>query len=119
MALKFKQFRYFGKDNAKNQNITFESNTLSLTGFDQLTSIKHLGIQTMPGVEFTINGGPNDVPNIIIGPSGVYEIDVEETGSTIGSLDIVESTLMHYFGSNGNSTAYLIVDVVYEDGGNS
>lgn len=119
MALKFKQFRYFGIDNAKNANTTFESNTLTLVGFDQLTSIKHLGIQTMPGVEFNINGGTNDTPNIIIGPSGIYEINVEETGSTIGSLDIVESTFMHYFNSNGNNTAYLIVDVVYEDGGNS
>lgn len=119
MALKFKQFRYFGKNSTKNQNVTFENNTLTLTGFDQLTSIKHLGIQTMPGVEFTINGGTNDVPNIIIGPSGIYEINVEDTGSTIGNLDIIESTLMHYFSDDGNNTAYLIVDVVYEDGGNS
>lgn len=118
MALKFKQYRFFGENSNKNtDDVTYTNNTLNFNKWP--TSIKRLGIQTMPGVEFNINGGGNDVPNIIIGPSGIYEIDVEETGSTIGSLDIVESTLMHYFNDQGNNTAYLMIDVVYDDGGNN
>lgn len=117
MALKFKQYRFFGDGNNKNADVSYSNNTLTFTNWP--TSIKRLGIQTMPGVEFNINGSGNSEPNIIVGPSGIYEIDVEETGSTIGSLDIIESTLMHYFDSDGNNTAYLMIDVIYDDGGNS
>lgn len=117
MALKFKQYRFFGEGSNKNADVSYSNNTLTFTNWP--TSIKRMGIQTMPGVEFNINGSGNSEPNIIVGPSGIYEVDVEETGSTIGSLDIIESTLMHYFDSDGNNTAYLMIDVIYDDGGNS
>ena len=101
MALKFKQYRYFGSDNINNSDVLLA---------------KRIGIQTMPGVEFNINDNSANAPNIIIGPSGTYELDVEATGATLGKLDIIENTLLPYFDSNMPSTGYLIIDVIYEGG---
>lgn len=111
MALKFKQYRYFGVDNAKNKDITLTDGQMNF--IDWPSNIKRIGIQTLPGVEFNINDNVIN-PNIIIGPHGTYELDVEATGATLGRLDIIENTLLPYF-ELSNSTCYLIVDVIYEE----
>ena len=105
-------------DGTRNSNIdfTWENGDIKSIDFrDMPTSgIKRIGIQTIPGVEFSINDSPSS--NIVIGPSGIFELDVEASGSIVGKIDLIENTLLRYF-EGDSSTAYLIMDVIYETGG--
>lgn len=107
-------------DTQRNSNIIFEwenGNIKSIKFKDMPTSgIKRIGIQTIPGVEFSINDSA--LSNIVIGPSGIFELDVEASGSIVGKIDLIENTLLRYFEGN-SSTAYLIMDVIYETGGST
>lgn len=53
MALKFKQYRYFGADNINNSGVSLVNNQITFMNWPSGT-IKRIGIQTMPGVEFNI-----------------------------------------------------------------
>lgn len=105
-----------GTRNSDNISFVQENGAIKSINFlDMPTSgIKRIGIQTIPGVEFSINDSP--LSNIIIGPSGIFELDVEASGSIVGKIDLIENTLLRYF-EGDSSTAYLIIDVIYETGG--
>lgn len=110
-----------GTSSTSNSNIDFtweEDGTIKSIDFRDMPSsgIKRIGIQTIPGVEFSINDSP--LSNIVIGPSGIFELDVEASNSIIGKIDLIENTLLRYFEGN-SSTAYLIMDVIYETGGST
>ena len=107
-----------GTRNSDNISFHWENGTIKSINFlDMPTSgIKRIGIQTIPGVEFSINDSP--LSNIVIGPSGIFELDVEASGSIVGKIDLIENTLLRYFEGN-SSTAYLIMDVIYETGGST
>lgn len=102
--------------NSDNISFVWENGVIKSINFlDMPTSgIKRIGIQTIPGVEFSINDSP--LSNIVIGPSGIFELDVEASGSIVGKIDLIENTLLRYF-EGDSSTAYLIMDVIYETGG--
>lgn len=132
MSLAVKQYRLMqipssdtaavtGTNGTRNSdNIKFEwenGDIKSINFLDMPTSgIKRIGIQTIPGVEFSINDSPSS--NIVIGPSGIFELDVEASGSIVGKIDLIENTLLRYF-EGDSSTAYLIMDVIYETGGST
>lgn len=132
MSLAVKQYRLMqipssdtaivtGTNGTRNSdNIKFEwenGDIKSINFLDMPTSgIKRIGIQTIPGVEFSINDSPSS--NIVIGPSGIFELDVEASGSIVGKIDLIENTLLRYFDGD-SSTAYLIMDVIYETGGST
>ena len=105
-----------GTRNSDNISFHWENGTIKSINFlDMPTSgIKRIGIQTIPGVEFSINDSP--LSNIVIGPSGIFELDVEASGSIVGKIDLIENTLLRYF-EGDSSTAYLIMDIIYETGG--
>lgn len=107
-----------GTRNSDNISFHWENGVIKSINFlDMPTSgIKRIGIQTIPGVEFSINDSP--LSNIIIGPSGIFELDVEASGSIVGKIDLIENTLLRYF-EGDSSTAYLIMDVIYETGGST
>lgn len=107
-----------GTRNSDNISFHWENGTIKSINFlDMPTSgIKRIGIQTIPGVEFSINDSP--ISNIVIGPSGIFELDVEASGSIVGKIDLIENTLLRYF-EGDSSTAYLIMDVIYETGGST
>lgn len=107
-----------GTRNSDNISFVWENGAIKSINFlDMPTSgIKRIGIQTIPGVEFSINDSP--LSNIVIGPSGIFELDVEASGSIVGKIDLIENTLLRYF-EGDSSTAYLIMDVIYETGGST
>lgn len=107
-----------GTRNSDNIKFEWENGAIKSINFlDMPTSgIKRIGIQTIPGVEFSINDSPSS--NIVIGPSGIFELDVEASGSIVGKIDLIENTLLRYFDGD-SSTAYLIMDVIYETGGST
>lgn len=107
-----------GIHNSDNIKFEWENGVIKSIIFDKMptSGIKRIGIQTIPGVEFSINDSPSS--NIVIGPSGIFELDVEASGSIVGKIDLIENTLLRYF-EGDSSTAYLIMDVIYETGGST
>lgn len=109
MAKKIEQYRYYGDKESKNQ-----PESLDLTQLENINGgivfnypVLQLGIQTLPGTMFYLNGNKNPV---IIGSTGIFEIDLEglveilKISFNTQSLDII----------NSNPNGYLIIDVLYE-----
>ena len=78
--------------------------------FQPYTPILSLGIQSLPGTKVYINGA--DFP-IVIGYSGIYELKVEQA-SPIRSIYFDAESLSHI---NFNPNGYLIIDIIYDNGG--
>lgn len=113
MARKVQQIRYYGdhkSDSDKNQPANLTGNRLrSGSIFNQYTPMKQIGIQTMPGVKFYLN---NSIEPIIIGSTGIYELNVENlTEITALSFDTTSINMIN----ETPSTSYIIVDILYED----
>lgn len=121
MANKVKQFRYYSDSaandtsNKKNQPsaletgpVTSQSYTSGLV-FGEIYPILQLGIQAIPGTKFYLNNASDP---IIIGSTGIYELDLE--GQTEITHIRFDAESMAFIKDNVN--AMLIVDVIYEDG---
>lgn len=111
---KLYQIRYFGKANDKEiDDVTDETKTNNIKQVDLSQnlingSVKKIGIQTIPGIRFFVDEN-NEYP-IIIGMSGIFELDLTSSIATIthlcfdaDSLDIIEN----------NPGGYLIIDLLY------
>lgn len=111
-----RQFRYYGSSENSSLNSPpnidpkdlknmLESGDLFPSEIPNLTSIAALGIQTVPGVRFRINGGENEV---IVGSTGIYSIDLADNyelkyvSFPYDSLELIDH----------NPAAYLIIDIV-------
>ena len=75
-------------------------------------NIIQLGIQGLPGTKFYIN---ESIGPVILGYTGIYELDVDGI-STITSLKFDKKSIETI---NNNPNAHLIIDFIYESGGNS
>lgn len=109
MAKRVMQFRYYGSsDNSKNSPKNIKANTLiNGSAFNRYLPIYHLGIQTLPGVQFYLNHGADPV---MVGGTGIYELNLEGL-SEITSLKFTKASIEMIEAEK----AYLIVDLVYED----
>ena len=89
------------------KNIALNDNILTddLNNKDYFPVIK-LGIQAVPGVKFSLNGGGN----IEIGRYGIYELDLTNLGGLITSIIFPNDEV------NEEHKADIIVDIVYEGG---
>lgn len=108
MAKKIMQFRYYGDvaESNKNQpNNISKSNLANGKIFSDYLPIVQLGIQSVPGTKFYLNNGTTP---IIIGSTGIYELDLDGVSSITqlsfdaGSLEALSTNL------NG----HLIVDII-------
>ena len=109
MAKQVKQFRFYQHNNAdKNYPNGISYRTLTSGSiFSDYMPIVQLGIQSLPGTRFYLNGSPKP---IIIGHTGIYELDLEGL-SEITSLKFDPKSIEAI---NGNSNSYLIVDIIYD-----
>ena len=112
MAKVVRQYRYYGKQDLKNQpqyEISLETLETGSVFFSEegLAAITQLGIQTLPGTKFYLN---NAKKPIIVGATGIYELDLEGI-SEINSL-FFDKKSIQTIEEVGN--AYLIVDALYE-----
>jgi hypothetical protein len=123
MANRIKQFRYYN-DTAdgvsKNQpsQVIGEDGGLIDTTYQHYVSglvfgdnfpVLQLGIQALPGTKFKLN---NAVDPIIVGLTGIYELDL--VGQTeITAIQFDADSMVNI---NNNNNAYLIVDIIYDDG---
>ena len=114
MANRVKQFRYYSDSASENnqpqmlsdgQTAVTYSHYVSGDVFGECFPVTQLGIQAIPGTKFSLN---NAVEKIIIGSTGIYELDLE---------GLSEITDLHFEASsvesiNKNNNAYLIIDVI-------
>lgn len=108
-----KQFVYYGLNDSRNtpQGSEFD-NPWIYNLFSQYRQISHLGIQGEPGILFCINGS-EDKDAIMIGNTGIYEIDLDGVGY-ISSLRFLESKLNDFYPRESSEEKRLIVDFIYE-----
>ena len=111
MSKQIMQIRYYGekgKNDTTTKNYPTDLAFRMLTAgsvFNNLYPITQLGIQTLPGTKFYLNNGQTP---IIVGSTGIYELDLEglseitELRFDPGSINRIDS----------NPNAYLIVDLV-------
>ena len=121
MSKQVKQFRFYDYNNTHNKNypVLYNQNEEPISGeefagkfingtlFSNYRIIQ-LGIQSLPGTKFSLN---NSIGSIIIGHTGIYELNVDgltEITALQFSKDSMEAI-------NGNANSFLIVDIVYEE----
>ena len=90
---KLTQLRFFG-DNSNNSklNTPYDKATYYCepTCFSKYAPIQQVGIQALPGTRFYIN---NNTEPVIIGASGIYEIDLRNTTAIISALHFVKESM--------------------------
>lgn len=111
MANVIKQFRFYSNADAnKNQPKDVDgSGYISGSIFKNYFPIVQLGIQSLPGTMFYLN---NAADPIIIGRTGIYELDLEEE-LEISDMRFDANSIAAI---NDNYNAYLIVDIIYDNG---
>ena len=113
MAKQVRQFRYYNNitgTQTKNYPADLSLRHLvSGSAFSGCPHILQLGIQSLPGTKFYLNNSNNPV---IIGSTGIYELDLNGL-SEITALSFDQKSVQAV---SSNNNAFLIVDVIYEDG---
>ena len=121
---KVTQLRFFGDSNGylntfdinaiyhqmdENQPNSLSSLDLSSgDAFVDYVPIIQLGIQALPGTKFNLNA---NLDPIIIGISGMYELDLTNSSAVLTSLTFDKDSLDQI---DKNPDGYLIIDIVYE-----
>lgn len=110
MAKRIKQVRYYEDGSSKNSDANIKYQQLvSGSAFTAYTPITQLGIQALPGTKFSLN---NSQDSIIIGSTGIYELDLTD-GSEVVAISFDPLSIQAI---RTNANAYLIVDMIYDDG---
>ena len=110
MAKRVMQFRFYSDGSTMNYpDGCTQARLLSGAVFDSYTPILQLGIQSLPGTRFYLNNSLVDP--IIIGSTGIYELDVDGL-TEITHLSFHSESLETI---SRNPNASLIVDIVYDD----
>lgn len=110
MAKRIQQFRYYTNKHVNNQptNISYQ-NLVSGSIFSNYLPITQLGVQGLPGMKFYLN---NSREGIIIGNTGIYELDLQgQAEITALSFDAASVNAVR-----NNENGYLIVDIIYDNG---
>lgn len=123
MARAIHQFRFYSDSESEPRNEPSGLEYVDLGGMEAFTTgslfdgtkggkkyvpILQLGIQTVPGTYFYLNGG---LDPIIIGSTGIYELDLNGEVE-ISKLEIDRDSLNRI---NEMQNGYLIIDIIYED----
>lgn len=113
------QLRFYNHDNEKNipsdVNKWINANEDSTERYNLLSSygaVVKLGIQALPGTKFYLNNN-NIQQGIIINHTGVYELDLRNVTTTIGSLYFDPKSLAIV---DSIDNASIIVDILYNPG---
>ena len=119
-----RQFRFYNINSEQNYNggmtidgtpIEVNYNTLVNGNLFQLSEKNpafQIGIQALPGTKFYLNSGLNNNNAIVVGLTGIYELNTEKIGINITNLQFDGQSILNI---NNNSGAYLIVDIIYEN----
>lgn len=110
MTRLIKQFRYYGLQGTLNNPKNYPEDTTyaALAAgniFKNYNPVVQLGIQATPGTKFYIN---NSTTPIMVGATGIYELDLEGLGS-IASIKFDRTSL-----NDITEETPLMIDIVYE-----
>ena len=101
------QFRYYKENNANNFPDSSYTFFCTEASFSNYKPIHQFGIQTLPGTKIYLNQSHNP---IIIGSTGIFEIDCDNTTAILNSFRIAEESMITI---RDNPGGYLIIDIVY------
>lgn len=107
-----KQFRYYGDGNQHNYPSDLTQDTLVYGNIFEGLNISQLGIQGRPNTILYLNNSDKEFP-IVIGETGIYEIDLQDSASSINEIQFDPKTLSDY----GNGKDRLLIDIIYEGQG--
>ena len=109
MAKRVGQIRWFGVDSVENypSSVSLESLRQG-SAFPRSYPIVQLGIQTVPGTKVYLN---SSITPIIIGATGIYELNVDGL-TQITSIQFDPASLQIIEERPG---AYIIIDYIYEE----
>lgn len=108
MSKQIYQVRYYKDNDSRNEPSGLTMAKLkSGSAFSGKLPIVQLGIQTLPGTKFYLN---NSTSYVMVGVTGVYELELEGT-TEITSLTFSADSLKMIA---DQSDSYLIVDIIYE-----
>ena len=115
-----KQYILEGRDNQKGSDGKIKKDYWYDTGKDKIikeANIVQLGIQTKPGIRFSINGSTE---TITIGHTGIYEIKLVD-GIFIDSLVFDSDSINSFWPTSGSGIKgpnaddqLIIVDIIYK-----
>ena len=109
--LRIAQIRYYGDGDNRNAPADLTANTLTKNDnglFNSYGNISQIGIQARPNAKFWLN---NSRYEIIMGETGIYELDLKNTGF-ITDIKFSSDTIQVY--NKADNTDRLIIDIVYE-----
>lgn len=108
MATRITQFRYYAEGNENNfpKENSWPSYCSQET-FKKYSPISQLGIQTLPGTKIYINSSINP---IIIGATGIFELDVTKTSAVINGLRVDQASMELI---RDLENGYIIIDLVH------
>ena len=108
-----KQFRYYGKESLDNypSDVTYQNLTLDNI-FKGYGTITQMGIQAPRGTVMYLNN--ETAYPIVIGETGIYEIDLQDHGQIYAIRFKAES--LEELEKQG-STGRLLIDIIYEGAG--
>lgn len=104
---KITQFRYYAKNNPNNYPFNTWEHYCSDSSFKSYRPIQSFGIQTLPGTRIYLNQSSNP---IIIGATGIFEIDCRNTTAILNSFRIEQSSMETI---EQLDNGYLVIDLVY------
>lgn len=112
------QLRYHGEKSPLNNPTSLTKLDWTLGNiFENYGTVSHLGIQGVPGLRFYLNNGNN---SIMIGDTGIYEINLEHIGRITALRFEDDKIFQDAYDKQSNisdSRNSLIVDIVYEGAG--
>lgn len=109
-ARKIKQLRYYFDGCPKNAGYTSMDQYCDETSFSYFAPIEQLGIQSLPGTKFYLN---QSLDPIIIGGTGIYELDLRNTTAILSSLRFDKESMETI---QNLDNGFLIIDLVYTGG---
>lgn len=105
MVKDFNQIIYCNPSSDRNTPGITKESLVNGTAFTNYLPLSQLGVRALPGTQFYVNGGTKPV---LIGFTGLFEIDLSNGGSITG-LKFDESSIAAI---EANDSAYLIVDML-------
>lgn len=111
MAKTVGQIRYYGDHSPKNYPVGLSRAQLQYgLFFDGVVPITQLGVQSFPGAEILINSHQSSAGSVIIGQTGIYELNLQGAAH-INQLRVSAQTLNLI---DLHKTGYIIIDYISE-----
>lgn len=101
------QLRFYNDKSPQNTPYSEHTSYCEPTVFSKYAPISQFGIQTLPGTRFFVN---QNTDPIIVGASGIYEMDLRNTTAVVSSIYFSLESMERI---NNSEDGYLIIDLIH------